>query len=657
MAFRYTKAQVLAEWRSWFANRKDDAEYKRKIYDVFEAFDLSLAEIEVAEEMLDDVMETSRRLVRYAQGQCPIAFLQPSWEQAQILNAWHPEFEPETAPGGFQSVAIFSANRIGKTCAVVINTLLWLLPNDPDWPIFQEFEDPPRFNEDGVPESGVARASRGRYRIHRRPDWAAWRRTGKLIMPGTGDSPMGPCEVWHGVENDTDYNQRIAGEFGGKDGYLAWMPRDALGTRPDGGPTIYKQERTIKTKYGQSIIGRTYNSDVMAWAGKAARIVNMDEGFEQAYLTEATTRVEGGGYFLWAYTPTEARNIGRRSKLAHDAYKGKLELVGKSKFFVNFAMEDAPAQVLDPQKKAADLSRFSKLGGEGRIRSKGGFFESSPVVFGNFERERNLLPIDGPEVLLAIRGVPVERWREEFGLMCAQSLESALYEANIVRGMDEGLANPTACAWEIILRTGEYLIFREFEASGLSVSDRAISIIDRSGNKRVLQNPGVAEDRQRWREQVPADGTGMKVRKTSADSKMFVRDELMPRDNWVENYTKAGLKLERAGNIGPAARCDYVNDMLRADPTRRHLLDANKNGARLYVTRDCVKVIERFENYLWQQIGSGQRAGEFTDKPEAKDDHIVDAVCYPAISKMRWRDPQEAVAETIRYDEYGAVIR
>lgn len=655
MAFRYTKQMILAEWRSWFANRREDAEYKRRIYDTFFAMDLTVAECDVAEEMLDDVMETVRRLGDVAKSHCPIAFFKPSWEQALIINTWHPDYED----GGYQSVGIFSANRIGKTCAVIINTLLWLLPNNPDWPIFEELEDPPRFNIPDVPESGIARPSRGKYRIHRRPDWRAWRRTGKLIMPGAEDSPMGPCEVWHGVENDTDYTNRIAGEFGGKDGYLAWIDRDAVARRPDGGLAVFKQERTIKTKYGQSIIGRTYGSDIQAWAGKVARIVNMDEGFEKAYYTESTTRVEGGGYYLWAYTPAEARNIGPRSQLAHQVYAGKLDLVGRAKFFIDFAMEDAPAHVLDPQKKATDLARYAKLGGEGRIRARGGFFNSSPNVFTNFSRERNVLPIDGPEVLLAIRGEIVERWKDEFGLLRASELQAAFYQANIIRGMDEGLANPTACVWVAILRGNEYVAFREFEESGLSVSDRCVSIIDRTGNKRVLMNPGVVAERQRWREEQPKDGTGMKIRRTFADSKMFKRDPEQPSDNWTENYVKAGLRIERAGNIGPAARCDSANDALRAESTRKHLVLAGENGPRGYITRDCLKVIERCESYLWQQIASGQRVGEFTDKPEAKDDHVVDAWCYAIISKLKWRNPaDELQAQTTRFDPLtGAVIR
>jgi hypothetical protein len=659
MAFRYTREMIVEGWRDWFRTRKDDAEYQRKILDEFtrlgESGKWRPGDQDTAAEMLDVSMETLRRHVRMAESECPIGFFKPSWEQAQILNAWHPDFEPEIAPGGYQSICIFSANRIGKSAAVFISNLAWMLPNDPDWVMFEEHEDPPLYVRDGDPESGIRRPSRGKYTVLRRPSWETWRRTGRLTLPHHTEPPMATCEAWHGCPNDNDYNERICGRWGGRDGYLAWMPKSAIGRRSDGGESILRQDRKIILKTGHQITGKTYNSEEAAWQGKAVRIMALDEGLDAGKLIEARTRVEAGGYLLWAYTPTEARNIGGKSKVASDAYRGKLPLVGRSKFFTNFTMDDAPEHVLPAEKKRTDMEAFSMLGAAGKTRMCGGFFDSSPTVFSNFERERNVLPIDGSDVLLAMRGEVPERWRAEFGNVRADRLQFAFYEANILRGYDDGLANPSACTWQALLRTGEHVTFREWELSGLAVGERCEEVIARSGNERELLNPGVVSERRRYKERQPRgqDGRptgGMAIRRTFADSKMFVRDEMSPADSFTENFVKAGLKIERAGNIKPGPRCDYLNDMLRADPTRQHLLDASKPGTRMYVTRDCMKVIERAENYLWAQLASGQRAGEFTDKPETKDDHIVDAWCYPAISKLRWRDPTPQPQEAVRVD-------
>lgn len=641
MAGFHTKERIKAEWREWFRKRRYDAEYQDKIAVEFIALCVTEEDFELAQEITEEVMETKRRCVVMAQSECPIGFVKPSWEQAQVLNAWSPEYEPSIAPDGYRSVCNFSANRSLKTSGCIFDTLLWLIPNNPDWVIFEGFEDV---------EGRKHGNDRGKYRVFPRPDWNQWKRSGKLIYPFLNEPPMSACEIWHGVENEDHWNDKVGKE------YQKWLPKDAYGRRSDGGTALYKQERRIETRWGHSIVGKTYNSDIQAWSGKAVWRMNMDEGFDQRLFNEALLRIQGNGYFHWAYTVAEPRNIGSRAKLASDVYKGKHNLVGVAKFFTDFRLDYVPEWAMPAEKKADDVARLMREGDEGRVRLRGGFFDSSPTVFSNFERNRNVLPVEGADVRLAMRGEVPQKWIEEFGRVRADRLQFAFHDANIIRGMDEGLANPTACVWTAILRTGEYVAFREWEQSGLSVSERCQQIIDRSGNELELLNPGAPEERRRYKEKLPLNG-GMKIRKTFADSKMFKRNPESPQDDWTETYRKAGLNLERATNIGPAARCDYANDMLRSDPTRQHLLNVSEPGCRAYVTRDCVKLIERLENYLWQQIAQGHRAGEFTDKPENKDDHTIDSYVYCNCSKMKWKDESaEDKGEVVHADPLTGYI-
>lgn len=639
-------------WRKWFHENQGDIEYQRGVindciaqlprYTGEENARLAAA----VQEMIEEFKENARRAVAIMRQENPLAFFKPSWEQAQVLNAWSPSFEPDQAPEGYRSQCNFTCNRGGKTTGTIcVNTLLWLVPNDPEWKMFQWMED-----EEGQKHG----CDRGRYRVEMRPNWDVWKRTGKLVLPQFGEPPMGPCEVWIGVENDNHWNDKVGKEF------LKWAPKSWVGRRQDGGQSIFKQERRIESRFGHSLSGKTYNADTQDWAGKAVRIIAMDEGFPKRIFDEALLRVESGGYFFWAYTAAEARNIGERAKLAYDCYKGKHKLVGQAKFFDNFRMDMIPAQIMAEDKKSDDIARLSQEGELGRVRmGEIPFAATSPTVFSHFDRERNVLPIDGPEVLLAIRGETVTRWVQAFGKMRADTLQYAFHRANIIRGMDEGLANPTACVWTAILRTGEYVSFREWEESGLSVSERCREIIERSGNRVRCLNPEAIEERRRYTEEVDAK-MGMKVRRTFADSKMFKRDAMNPQDDWVSNYHRAGLRIERATNIGPAARCDKGNDMLRGDASRKQLMSEEMPGCRAYVTRDCVKLIERFSNYLWQQVASGQRAGEFTDKPEAKDDHLLDAgPGYSWNCELRWNDPTASAqhAPVMRDRQTGAIIR
>lgn len=638
----FTREYILANWEEFFRKHRYEPELMQKMVDrMMEVMKLEDERI-IMEEMIPEMMEARRKVIQMAESECPIGFFKPSWEQAQFLNAWHPDFEPSVAPEGYRTFANFSTNRGGKTTGVVVDTSTWLIPNNKDWVMFETHEDL---------EGKKHGKDRGCYTVFPRPDYDAWQRTGRMIYPWDSAAPKEGAEIWHGVENDNHWHDKVGKE------YLKWLPRTAISRRADGGTAIFKQERRIDLRSANSITGKTYNSDPQDWAGKAVWRINMDEGFGKRVFDEAVMRVQSGGHFTWAYTVAEARNIGERAKLAHDCYKGKHKLVGKAKFFTGFRMDMIPDWIMPADKKADDLARLRMEGEMGRVRmGEIPFFESSPTVFSNFERERNVLPIEGSEVVLAIRGETPERWRKEFGEVRAQRLSHALFQANIIRGMDEGLANPTACVWQAILRTGEGVFFREWEESGLSVTERCEKIIDLSGNIRELQNPGVIQERQRWREVQPRTG-GMTVKRTFADSKMFKRNPESPQDDWTSVYVKAGLKIERATNIGPAARCDYLNDGLRADPTRKHLLNASENGPRVYMTRDCMKLIERMENYLWQQIAQGARAGAFTDKPSNDDDHVIDGATYCSGAKLRWMD-QQVSQSNVRIDSLtGAVVR
>lgn len=645
MAFRYKKEAILENWRQWFRTKRDDADYQRLLFDELTqqlSKNGTTAEFDQAEEMKDEYVETLRRVSLYAQSECPIAFFKPSWEQAQLLNSWSPQFDPDNAPEGYRTACNFNTNRGGKSTADVIDTLAWLIPNDPDWVMFETHPD-----VEGI----KAGKDRGPYTVFPRPDWEAWRRTGRMTYPWLSAPPKAACEVWHGVENAAHWEDKIGRE------YQKWLPKSAIAIRSDGGIGIFKQERRLELKGGSSITGKTYNADSQDWAGKAVWRINMDEGFEKRIFDEATMRVQAGGYFHWAYTAAEARNTGQRAKLAHECYKGKHKLVGKTKFFTGFRMDMIPDWIMPADKKADDLARLRNEGEMGRVRmGEIPFFESSPLVFTNFDRERNILPIEGSDALLAIHGKSVDRWVREFGKERSERLQGLFYRANIVRGLDEGMAAPTAAGWVAILPTGEYVAFKNWEKANLSVSQRCEAVIELSGNRRYELRWDEDETRRIYREET----VGMKIRKTLADSKMFKRNQEIPSDDWTGVYARAGLKLERAGNIGPAARCDMLNDMMRGDPTRKHLLNASEVGAKFYTTRNCEKLVERFENYLFEQIATGQRAGEFTGDPEKRDDHTIDVFCYVAISKLRWVD-FDATADTqvqsIRRDPLTGYVR
>lgn len=578
------------------------------------------------------------KIVRQGESENPLAFFKPSWTQAQILNAWHPSYEPDKAPKGYNTVMDVSGVRTGKTCATVINMLLWLIPNDPDWLMFQPHTD-----------------FKGRtVQVLRRPNFDYWNRTGRMFYDDK-EPPKSACECWHGCPDEMHWKQKLDKE------YRKWLPMKCVGLRGRD-PTWNLTERWIETKWGSTIYGKLYMSDMQAWSGKELFIITFDEGPPQDKLDEARIRTR---YIYWAFTPREAANTGDRTKVAHDVYTGKFRLLPPIRTY-RFGWDDVPEQVMKKADKERRDSMLDTKNAADRVTREGGFFFSSPNVFADFDRQKHVLPVTGEQVIRAVLGesTPQESlkypWLEKFR------------DANFLRGFDEGTAHPTACTWEALLKSGERVIFREWEEPAHSITDRAKRIIELSGNERVLVKPENASMTERemdlarqfapelMKDRAREEATGaklpryrevfrrMKIRKTLADSKIFRRDPNHPLDDWTQNYSRAGLKMERASNAPPQSRCDYSNGLFVPDHTRKHLNPAqedpdNPHGYQCYITLDCEKLISRLETYLWAQIQSGPRVGEFTGKPDTREDDLVDAFTYVTGYRSRWIDMSQIV--------------
>lgn len=590
----------------------------------------------IHQELLDRIDVLERQLIETSKSDCPIAFLIPTYEQAQMMNAWSPEFEPDAAPLGYQSVVNFGGKRSNKTFGVQMNTVLWMIPNQADWPIFQEHED---------------WKGRGKYRVFRKPIWDIWYRQKRMVY-SDDEPPLAGKNIWHGCPDDDHWKNKLDRTYR-RIMPMKWIKK--VGKE-------YKwniSEKYFETIWDTRLSGKLYGSDIQAWSGEEVILLNLDEGVPSDKLDEAVMRSR---YIQWAYTPQEAANVAERAAIAREVYYGERNLVGQIKILKSKTL-DTPDYIMDQTMKDIRAANAAKMGELGRISLEGGFFDSSPTVFSNFKRERHVLPITAHEVLDAIEGKPVagKPWLTVFR------------DANIIRGFDEGLAHPTGALWSAIVESGEYVVFKEYLESDKSISERAEKIVAMSGNERepVLHTvdkvteealemaaqfaPELLKDRQReeatgqrirrYREKMK----GMFIRKTFADSKIFRRDPQHPMDSWVDNYARAGLKLERATNALPEARCDFVNGMFRADMTRQHLCPdmrtpENPYGYKLYVTMDCPLTIKVLERYLWEQFTTGPRKGEPSGKPDRRADEIPDCLGYVCGSKLKWVDPNELKA-------------
>lgn len=586
-------------------------------------------------EELDGRIEVLRdKIIRQGERENPLAFCVPTYEQAQFLNSWSPEFDPVNAPEGYNSVCNFGGKRSGKTLGTILHAILWMVPNDPEWSIFREHEDP---------------YGRGKYRVFRRPMFDIWHRQGRMVY-SHDEAPMQAQTIWHGCVDEQHWKAKIDRQ------YRRWMPMRYV-KKVDGGKSYCWNisERYFETEWGTRVVGMLYKSDIQAWGGDELGMVIFDEGPPRAVVEEVVAR---SLYVAWSYTPAEAANTSDRVQVAREVYDGTLLLVGKThilKSDMRKMREDIiPAKVLDRR-----IATLSTMGEHGRIAMEGGFYDSSPRVFDLFVRERHVLPITGEMVRRWIHGkwTPEERTRFPW---CGK-----FEDANVIRGFDEGFVHDTACVWAALLRSGEQVFFREFAKSATSLKERVERIVEMSGHtlKEVRKQYSPAEERENQiaamyghelaadREREKATGetirrfreeqVGEFTRKTFGDSKLFKRDPKFLKDTWGDNYARAGLKLVRASTLLPEQRCSYMNGLFRANPSRQHLnpaqaTDENPNGYDLYVTSDCTMLIERLERYLWETFTAGPRKGDASGKPGVKDDDLPDAAGYAVNHKLRW---------------------
>lgn len=539
--------------------------------------------------MLEDlywlVIEERGKLEKVLKSECPIGWFKPSYEQSLMLNFWHPQFDAEF-PKGRATCLNFGSVRSGKTWAAVISSLLWMGPNNKDWVMFEPYTD-----------------HMGReVKVLRRFKWDEWKRSGRMVYDDS-EAPKNTCEQWQGVVDEAHWKTKLESY------YRQWIP-DSWISRKGKDREWNSTDKWFKTTNGSILIAKLYNSEMQSWGGQEMFQINLDESPPQDKLDEVVFRTR---YLIWTFTPREAANIGERVLVAKRAWEGKTKLAGypdTEPFKILPKMEDIAPHLMDPEERRKRVAIADSMGDRGKAAKGYGFFNSSPVVFNNFDREKHILPMTGAEAL--------KKWPD----------------AVLIRGFDEGTSHPTAVAWIMILKTGEYVVYRDFAEAGLSVSERCQKIIELSRNTRIVTQPHPDPDKIRYRENM----VGERIRRTFADSKIFRRNPETVQDDWVDTYHRKGLLLERATNIGPAARCDAVNDMFLDDQTRHHLSTGLSPGHKLYITRDCTALIERMENYLQDQLKSGPNRGEFTGQPAKTGDDLVDAFCYAACSKMCWVD-------------------
>jgi len=572
-----------------------------------------------------------------------IAYWQPSYEQCLILNAWL---------FGIDFPITFAANRIGKTVAKLINIVLWIYPNDPNWRMFKPYVDeygqicqvfprPPLANIRKIQDLYTANP-----KLHPDPRYAAYR---------TDIAP--PNSIWDKRCNNTlisapehqpersqraYYNSKVVATLQEhfEDYFKPAFPSPPLQTggqiwlgAPDvpfhrnivfkrlksilPAPTILswsdaKLEIIITTLNGvnptptvQHIIGKSYEAEDTKWSGDAVHGIFLTEGFTSAILSEVKNRLAEPAFASWDYTPYEARNVGAKTALAYRVMKGEEEMPLKSYVFRKFSVRNSPSHVV-PTKKREDMIRMWDGKPEGVARLDGDFFASSGLILSSLNKSLHCLPWTFEELL-------EKRPRHQ-----------------LYRGIDPGLDHPTVCWWALLDDTNTWFFYRCYSKRNTTISERCRDIISLSHNEQHKFTYGKGKD-DYYIQEIHSRPNSEIYSATVTDYKMFKRDENTGQ-NYSLHYQREGLNVIPSVTMGPEERALLADSMLDANNHKFHPHPIHNvpPGARIYFLINefgVAAALQTFDQLFWDRYRSGDYVGQPKDKvPEHGDDEL-DGMC------------------------------
>lgn len=573
--------------------------------------------------ILRDVEREWAEIEEAARQEEPLAFFLPSYEQALLLNAWM---------YGISFLCVYSANRIGKTTACWINFLLWIIPNDPRWLIFQPYTD-----------------HLGRHvQVYPRPDIAAL----KLISDyQNAQSKLAPADF--PIPNprlpvDAPVNEQFlqllqkAIPFAYAPTY-PFAPWNRNGTMWFGAPDQDHHEKVIMPLFRQYIparfltryvttdrgitlsittptnrettwelIGKSYESKDTKWSSGAVDAILVTEGLKQDTLKEIKARFKDPGIGSHDFTPYLPANGGQASFVAQRIAQGREPLPLRYAVFTKFSVYDAPPHIISPDKRAGLIASY-KDDPEGRARLDGDFYSSSELILSHLSRDLHLLPWSTKELF---RRYP---------------------NARIYRGLDPGLDHPCACAWAALLPTNDWVFYRIFSERGLSIQARIERIVSLSHNSLSKVKYGSSASDYYQVECHPTPRSEIAVA-TVCDFHTFKTDEVTGTA-YANNYISRGLAIIESVHTGPEQRAQTLDDLLAPSQFHAHLLSQRPPGPKVYFLKNEPGILQAFniwEELYWDRKKSGPNKGMPNDKVPEHGDNELDAVCYLTSGPFRW---------------------
>lgn len=638
----------------------------------------------VLRQLWKQVNEENSILQQRAKEIQPLAFFKPSYEQALILNAWM---------YGISFVAVYTANRIGKTTAAIINILLWIIPNDPRWLIFQPYTDEFGRKVQVFPRPNITSVRQihkfiSKHRLKPNPSFPTYDpinrpvlqslqtnpRTQALLRPAWPDHPWpGGGTIWFGAP-DHDHHEKILFPL-----WKQYIPQAILDryspsqkeitliipSSPDPNNPAHKTHTAKITCW--ELVGKSYESKDTKWSSGAVDIITLTEGVTPDTMKEINMRFKDPGIGSHDFTPYEPANSGAASHLAQQIYKGQFKLSPTLHVFTKFSMRMAPSHIMSPELKAA---RIAALDGdpESKARIDGEFYTSSSLVLSHLHRPTHLLPYTQEQFLQLYK---------------ASTLSTkGNGKLHILRGIDPGLDHPTAVIWAYLLPTNQLVIYRVLSERGLSIQQRCKKIINLSNNvqSKVFFGKRSPTSTEFYELETHPSPNSEVATATIIDYHVFKEDETTGLP-YSLNYLTKGLPIIESTHIGPEDRAMQLDSDLQPSPYLTSLMPSegimelmhhhNEKFCNHCKLPDCLTdtqspilaakiptslqgmppaprvyflqygdgvmaAYQKWEDFYWERKKSGDDKGQPKDQLPTHGDDELDALTYISCSQFRW---------------------
>lgn len=630
-----------------------------------------------------EIQQEHADLTQRAKELQPLAFFKPSFEQALILNSWM---------YGISFNCIYTANRIGKTVASIVNVLLWLIPNDPTWLIFQPYEDhlgrPVRvFPRPNITKVRIIREHIREHRLTPNPSLPPSDPINAPTLQSLQNHPSRPLKscypehpwpgggtIWFGAP-DHDHHEKILFPL-----WKQYIPANIIDRySPSQKEITLKIATPTDPKYPNhptritqwDLVGKSYESKDTKWSSGAVDIITLTEGVTPDTMKEIKLRFKDPGIGSHDFTPYEPANSGAASHLAQCIYKGTEVLPLAHHVFKGFSVRNAPDHIISKDKKAGLIASFEGTP-EAAARIDGEFYTSSALVLSNLSRQVHLLPYT----------------HKQFKLINQTNLP----KFQILRGFDPGLDHPTACVWAYLLPTNQLVIYRIMAERNLTIPERATRIITLSNN---TQSKTYYEPKKFYAIETHTNPNSEVAIATITDYHTFKEDEVtgMP---YSLNYILNGLNIVPSTHLGPEDRAIAFNSDLQpsqylpslmppehiittfhkhnTNPSNHNSLpealqslqtpdqqmpnsqlpfrarldtDVIQSGIppapRIYFLQYAKGVMATFlkwEDFYWERKRSGDDKGQPKDSIPSHEDDELDAASYISCSQYRWTNYQ-----------------